>query len=996
MSRNPIDALFDDPGEDDRYDSRHLPAHLYEAGMIDELRLVLGLEHLDESAAGATGRGTGQSVNSWFEQRETSGLTSEFLADLDLALALERRAIGERISHAETAPELGNELRFLLMQASVRGLARRLPAGLAVRLTETGLWSFARALDWFRRESDDCEKGELLAGLAPGLTCGQLRQAAELVRTLGDGEARDACRAAITAALGAAGRFDEALALVREMVAPLGRCRTLLDLGRQPGADRQTLDNEALTAALMVESPAERLVALVEVAELADSAPALAAVREAVGTAAGAVPEEMCPEALGRLAGLDSCPRVHHLLLRALGQISDRARRARELARFSRRLPDPLGAKTWCAALAALRALTRTHRRAVTMADLAWIRWRRPQEVELHWNPVDPGPSRGWLRPEENRWQALRSGEGLDQILQVAVDEIQAFSEMRERILHLVRLTGYLSPASASRALGYATEAAWRLHGEDLAVVLAELLPRLAPDAVREAMSTVRSLCHRDEDRDLVLASLAVRLARDGEVASALDLVLALDHPVCRLAGLEALAPSLSSSRLEQARNAAWEAHDHALRARLHNQWARQPERILDQSLELDHGQRLGELIALAERLEANDPLRARALEEALESARKTADPNLRRTFLLVLAEMFAPPRKAELLALAQQAGEEIRQTLGPAWLLATDPHLAPEQAEELRAEVEEAAGSPDPDQPPVAALEIETLWEEIRWGEAGPPATELQDRMLELARRIRSETLRALYLRKLVTAGVLAPERRHQALSEADSAMAEGRERQRRKLDFDWVMDHPLTDAVPGPAPLSPAASLSPAVDGGIEAEREPIAEDVEASLRRALRLEGSRRDRRLALLVPRLLKRDLADRAAAASRRIAAVPLRIWALMRLAEAREQSRQRAFKGALASRAEALGLSALAEVYRRPLAAMQGNPRRELEAKMTGVPRETLWQLWRGGLALLRLDDRGGLLRGLLDLTPLLELLGGREALDEATRAIADAGRWWK
>jgi hypothetical protein len=67
----------------------------------------------------------------------------------------------------------------------------------------------------------------------------------------------------------------------------------------------------------------------------------------------------------------------------------------------------------------------------------------------------------------------------------------------------------------------------------------------------------------------------------------------------------------------------------------------------------------------------------------------------------------------------------------------------------------------------------------------------------------------------------------------------------------------------------------------------------------------------------------------------------------------------------------------------------------ELVSHLTQFPPTKLYLLWCGSLRALATRNRQDLLSSLGSFAPVLEVLGGKEAIAETFRAIQDVGRWW-
>ena len=68
---------------------------------------------------------------------------------------------------------------------------------------------------------------------------------------------------------------------------------------------------------------------------------------------------------------------------------------------------------------------------------------------------------------------------------------------------------------------------------------------------------------------------------------------------------------------------------------------------------------------------------------------------------------------------------------------------------------------------------------------------------------------------------------------------------------------------------------------------------------------------------------------------------------------------------------------------------------RDLVPHLTELPPAILYPLWREALHILAGSKRQELLQDLGELAPVIEALGGREAVEEAAQAVQDVGRWW-
>jgi hypothetical protein len=76
-----------------------------------------------------------------------------------------------------------------------------------------------------------------------------------------------------------------------------------------------------------------------------------------------------------------------------------------------------------------------------------------------------------------------------------------------------------------------------------------------------------------------------------------------------------------------------------------------------------------------------------------------------------------------------------------------------------------------------------------------------------------------------------------------------------------------------------------------------------------------------------------------------------------------------------------------------------GSTRTRALAMMTpyfaSLPRDTLHSTWCKMLPVLACDTRSFLVQDVGALAPVIDAMGGEEAVAEALRAIQDIGRWW-
>ena len=66
-----------------------------------------------------------------------------------------------------------------------------------------------------------------------------------------------------------------------------------------------------------------------------------------------------------------------------------------------------------------------------------------------------------------------------------------------------------------------------------------------------------------------------------------------------------------------------------------------------------------------------------------------------------------------------------------------------------------------------------------------------------------------------------------------------------------------------------------------------------------------------------------------------------------------------------------------------------------LSTRLTSLPNDHLYQLWKAKLSTLATSGREDMLVELLAHVPMMEALGGKAAVAETFHAVQDIGRWW-
>jgi hypothetical protein len=226
---NPVAALSE-------YDLRHLAAHLEESGRADELHRLLALE-------------TSERRNAWYEAREVRGESSGFLSDIARAW----RLADESYFQYQSPTATGLQCRYALTVASINSLEKNMPPELLEALRITGRWTTSQALAAMQQNPDIRTQAEMLAALAPQLPederLVELRQMLDRSRVL---------QADMY-------RYAEVLAVLAPQLPESGRLaelRRALDSIRIQSEYQQLLAIAALAPALPVALLREALIAI--------------------------------------------------------------------------------------------------------------------------------------------------------------------------------------------------------------------------------------------------------------------------------------------------------------------------------------------------------------------------------------------------------------------------------------------------------------------------------------------------------------------------------------------------------------------------------------------------------------------------------------------------------------------------------------------------------------------------------------------------------------
>ncbi|MGW9024713.1 hypothetical protein ACWGQ5_10840, partial [Streptomyces sp. NPDC055722] len=230
------------------YPLRHLARHLMSAQREPDLHRLLN------TSAETSGTAT---VNLWYTSHDHADTIDHYLDDLALAHHTTATAVDRTLQQHRPAPELGDEVRYALMIASIRSLTDNLQPKLLSQLVTSGLWTPQRGLSHARRFTDPLQRNESLLAVhqhLPGSDrAGVLAEAVDAARTLTDERSRAEALVALVPHLPEADRagvLAEAVDAARTLTDRRSRAEALVALvPHLPEADRAGVLAEAVDAA---------------------------------------------------------------------------------------------------------------------------------------------------------------------------------------------------------------------------------------------------------------------------------------------------------------------------------------------------------------------------------------------------------------------------------------------------------------------------------------------------------------------------------------------------------------------------------------------------------------------------------------------------------------------------------------------------------------------------------------------------------------------------
>ena len=559
-----LPVLAEHPGAaeaDGGYPLRHLARHLEHAQRGSDLHRLLALEH---STA------TDRAVNTWHAAHEHANSVVNYLDDLRAARAICVDATNHELTCRQHAPTWAQEIRYVLMAASVASRTKHVSPTLLEHAVRAGLWSPGRGLDHARRlgRSDaliaiypyltpseqpgvlgealaaataimrDEGRAEALAELAPHLPADLLAQALAAATTIGDRYQRAKAVAALARRLPAGQQYhvlSKELAAMAALTDDVSRHNTLLALAPDlpPGLAPQALAAASTITGDLRDWALALLVPCVPADLLADALTAATAItghrHHPEARALAALAPRLPPDLLARaLAAATAIPSEDY--------------RAAALAALAPELsPGQL-----TQALAAATAITGEYARAQAVSGLAP---HLPPALLAQALDAATAITNGHYRDQALTGLAAHPPPGRLAELLAAVT---AITNTRYQAQALSGLAPYLPPALLARALTAATAITDSGNrAEALSGLAAHLPAHEQPGVFAEALAAATAIT-REYARAEALTGLAPGLPA-GLLADALATASAITDDMYRARALTALAPHLPADLLAQA-----------------------------------------------------------------------------------------------------------------------------------------------------------------------------------------------------------------------------------------------------------------------------------------------------------------------------------------------------------------------------------------------------------------------------------------------------------
>ena len=534
-----LPVLADDPDVatvDDGYALRHLARHLHNAQRDLDLHRMLAAEKPG---------GPDHRTNVWFSAHDHANSIVNYVRDVEAAAQQSAGVVDEDLALRRSASELGNEIRYSLVTASIASRTDNVPPGFLGKLIRTRRWSLRQALDHARRLTDPADTASALTSILYHV----------------DADERPAV-------------LSEALAAVNAITSESERADALTQLSRHLHEGQAA---SALAAAMAITDDACRARAI------AALAPRLSAEDRgrALAVAITMADERVRGQLLGDLGQYLTHEQLAQALAVATAIIDDYGR-----AIAITRLAQHLDTEQLNGALQAAIAITDPYHRTQTMTILSDYLPQRQREDVLDQllreaiaitGASDRASALTALAPR------LPEGERED-ILAQAVESATAITNLTARVRALATLAPQLEETQRDAALAPALASVIAVTDKDTRPdLLTELAPQLSPELLPQALAALDQT--NEYYRSWAWRQLAPRLPPQ-LLPRALEAQLALRNAAARGEFLVDLAPDLTTELQGQAL-AALNAINHD---KTRNYWL---ARMLPVLAESEEGERL-------------------------------------------------------------------------------------------------------------------------------------------------------------------------------------------------------------------------------------------------------------------------------------------------------------------------------------------------------------------------------------------------------------------
>ena len=963
---------------DEGYGLRYLTAHLEASGQVAKLHRLLALE-------------TGRGHNLWYETKDAKNDVFGYISDVMRAWHN-----AEDSYHTENVvldrQNIGLQIRYALILASINSLSRNIPPNLLLSLMENGIWSPAKGLAYTRQVPDLAKRSKILTLLYPffiknGMNSA-LKEALDAARKIQNVSTRAKTFFQIASSLSEPQKtkvLNEALEIARDISDVSIRSLVISQIAPLLSEPQKTeVLNEILEIAGDISDVGIRMRALLRVAPLLSEPQKTEVLNEALEIARDISDVSIRSLVISQIAPLLSEPQKTEVLneiLEIAGDISDVGIRMRALLRVAPLLSEPQKTEVLNETLEIARDISDVGIRMKALFRVAPL-LSEPQKTEV-----------------------------LNETLEIARD----ISDVGIRMKALFRIAPLSSEPQKTEVLNETLEIAREISNKSTRTKALSKVALLFPEpqkteVLNEALEVAGNISD-DEPRSCVISQIAPLLPNPQR---ALEVAREIPHRIHRANALLGIAPNLPKPEkiemLQEVLDIAREIQDAAALALALSRTALllpEPQRTEVLNKVLNEATKIENMASRANVLVQIAPLLSNP-QRALEVAREIPTRMHRANALSGIAPNLPEHQKAVVLQEAIFVAKKIYDLQHRSWVLS---QIAP--------------FIPDPHDGLEVARYIPIEWYRLRAISQitpklpGPEKTEELRNLLKSARQIRNKRARAKALYQI--APLLHIPWKNWVLEEALGAAREIQDKDTRENAFyriTLLLSKPqraleiareISNKDVHANALSQIASLlsepqkTEVLNEALEIAREISNKGVHAN---ALS--------QIASLLSEPQKTEVLNEALKVARDIPDIGIRINALYQIAlfisnpqKALEIAREISNKGtrakALSQIASLLSESQKTEVLNEAFEVARELQEEELREKILSEIVPLLLKqdssiynsLWLPTLRLISYRARKSLLSDLSSLIPLVFKLGGYNAMIETSNAIQDVGKWW-